>query len=365
MNIQNFVKQAEQIKKTYPNIWNEQFEKDLQNLNQIVETSKLDPKLAEMQFMQLSFYKFPTFGDYIQSTNIDFHKYKLTNTIIKEKRKKKCINCGCEEFIPMDGQYYCKKCKSLIGKKANNQLVVKDNVDISKHITKQLNILTGRIITPPSTIVGVFKYIKIWLKENKYIDSWVKYSKKFNNFKKIYLELTGQEWNITNENNFYNYKLFKLFCDEFYNLTILVKAYYKIKTNMDSLTQKEQLIIIHEFVKANKKYPSNNEMFNFNNYNYEVGKFVLRMTITDWNNETKFKQYINKIFNRDITLPGLMFNYPNIVNNKNQIPKKFIYQQNYIFIIKDVYNIQSIRISEVDKKTICDIIIKFNEYYKN
>lgn len=63
-------------------------------------------------------------------------------------------------------------------------------------------------------------------------------------------------------------------------------------------------------------------------------------------------------------MPGLMFDYNKVYGSDN-IPKKFTYQQNYIFIIHKIYNIEYYNILESDKQIICDIMMKFNAFVKD
>ena len=188
-----FIGQAEQIKTTKPEIWNQQFENDLSKLHVIANNYMMDPTDAMGEFNKLKLSVYPSFGEYIKSQSISAIGYKFTTTAKQTKRKKKCFNCGCMNFEYSDGGIYkCKNCGTTIIKKQISQLIDKANIDESKHIMKQLNSISGKLLNPPAHINKVLPYVKRWFLDRSYLKAWLEYSGRMENFKEKYYEMPLQ-----------------------------------------------------------------------------------------------------------------------------------------------------------------------------
>lgn len=369
--IQEYIIQGETIKNKYPHIWTEDYNEIVEELKNISDTAKIDSDNALMLFSKLHISKYKSFGDYIKSIDINASKLKF-QTIIKAKQKKLiCRHCSSTQiYKSKEGIYVCKKCGSEIENKSNTQLLAKETVDTSKHIVKQLNTLTGRVHIP-STLVKVMPYLTTWFLDRSYIYNYLKYVNKVSSWIKKYYKLSKiviEESYFLQEvkrdkSSLVSYKIFKLYTDTFYEMTNLVKTYNCFNNNISILKEKEILEICQSYFNIYNKIPLENEIFEYNGIKYEIGKYIISQMIQDINSETKFKQNLNKIFKTEIKMPGLMFDYVKIYNSNN-IPKKFAYQQNFIYIVHSIYNIPYHNILESDKQIITDIMVLFNEYVK-
>ena len=375
------ISQGEQIKTTKPEIWLPQFDEDLKNLRKIYNTYLIDPNDADNQFRKMIISQYSSFGEYVKSQNINAVKYKFAATLKESKRKKKCLNCGCTDFEYNGDTYTCTKCGSTIIKKQGSQLVDKAGIDESKHILKQLNAISGKLQTPPANINKILPYVKMWFLNRSYLYNWLIYDGRLDEFKKKYEAISGikiddnyfKEEIKPGVENLCKYNIFKLYTDEFYTLTARIKDYMQYTSNMSILTEGQQFEICKMFYEINHRLPSDGETFklvvndgiNQSIRDYEIGKYIIRKRITDINSKTEIKQCLNNLFGFDITLPGLMFEYELLCGSRGQIPMKFNYQQNYIFIVKDIYKLQLVNILEADKQDIINIMLKFNKFIKD
>lgn len=373
VKIQNYISQGEKIRVQHPEIWSAKYDKDIKTLKKFVEHACLDDAKAYKDFINTDIAKYSTFGEYIRNSNIAAGKIRFPAAVKVKKTQKICRSCGSTEITIQDGTYVCKKCLTEIVSKSTTQLVAKENVDNSKHIMKQLKILTGEA-RPPISIQKILQYVKTWFLDKKYIKEWLTYTDKLEDWYKKYEAITGSridstyfdEEIIRHIDHLCNYKVFKMYTDVFYNLTNLVKHYDGFENNMSEISQEEQYDICVRYLgdSPDKAFPEENTIYEVEGMKYEIGKFITKQMITDVGAETDFKIRLEKLFGRDVRLPGLMFNYSELYEIKDNIPKKFAYQQNYIFIVHEIYNIRFYNILENDKQVMCDIMMDFNNYLK-
>ena len=371
--IQEYIDQGELIKYKNPKYWNESYDEIIMELKEIADISRINGNDSINLFNNLSISKFKTFGDYIKSVDIKASKAHFNIHHKVEKKKLICRHCGSNRVYlsKEEGLYVCKNCNCEIQNKVNTQLLAKETVDTSKHIVKQLNTLIGKVNTPLS-LNKILPYLKKWFLDRTYIknfliyvnqlDSWIA---KYNKFSPIPLEDNYFEIKVKPEpDSLTNYQIFKLYTDTFYSMTQLIKNYTLFVNNMSSLEEDKIFEICQDYYEKHKKVPKENEIYVYKESKYEIGKYIISMLITDPHSETEFKQKLNKIFETNLVLPGLMFDFKKIYSSEN-IPKKFTYQQNYIFIIHYVYQIPYCNILESDKQIICDIMMSFNNYVKD
>lgn len=370
--IQDYIVQGELIKNKFPHIWSPEYDELIEKLKNINNIAILDEFNAQSKFRSLGISKFNTFGDYIKSVDINTSKIKFNNHHKIVQKKLICRHCGSSQItITKEGIYVCKKCGSEIVSKGNTQLLAKETIDTSKHIVKQLNTLTGRI-NPPTALNKILPYLEIWFIERKYIKDYLIYVNQLEHWKNKYLFLSGE----TIDDSYFDeiverkpeslcsYKIFKLYTDTFYEMTNLIKTYSSFSNNMSILQEDEILEICRAYYNDNQRMPSNNEIYEYKGIKYEIGKYIISKMFVDINSKTSIKQNLNDIFKTNIRMPGLMFDYSKVYGSDN-IPKKFTYQQNYIFIIHKIYNIEYYNILESDKQIICDIMMKFNAFVKD
>ena len=375
--IRAYINQGEQIKADYPEIWKSKYDEDLVVLKKIVNKASIDESAAQHLFNLTEISKSQSFGAYIQKRDVTACAIKFATVTKQAKTKKICKACGESDIIVQEGMFVCRKCGAELISKGQNQLVAKENSDSSKHLMKQLKILTNEC-NPPMSINKIIPYVKTWFLDKSYIKHWLTYRNTmeewFNKYKlNVGIKIDESYFDVPFKqgiDNLIHYKVFKMFTDEFYNLTLLVTQYNEFENNMSDLTQEQQLEILEAYQAENNKLPEGEDTFKYTlngeTTNFEVGRFIIKQQISDIEAKTEFKKRLNQIFGCIIKLPGLMFNYNELydTNRKEKIPKKFTYQQNYVFIIHEVFNIPYYNILEADKQQICQIMLNFNNYLK-
>lgn len=355
--IATFINEAEHIKRRYSEYWNQEFETLLLELRHLDELYAMDSNEATRQFNLMPLSKYQTFGHYIKSKDINITKIKVRSSIKNKRHNNRCPNCFSTLTECVEGTIICAKCKCTI-KQQTSTLATREGVDISKHIMKQLNIVTGKNVSPPTYMSKVLPCLDKWFNNKQYISHWLKFSDRLEVFNERLGQLTSTP--LIELGEIKNYGIFKMFTDEFYALTEYVKNCQPFHDLFcDSL-----IVLCESYYNQFNDIPELNTTYEFNNTSYPIGKLLSKYRTSDIYNVTPTKQQLNKIFKQDITLPGLIFEYKYILNTNGQIPKKYNYQQNYIYILKYVYHIKLQEMLESDKHDIVAIMSDFNEFVK-
>ena len=352
--IQLFLSEAEDFKKKIQDDDDDEdqeymleiIEETIDELSEISRRCLLEETDAANMFAASKLAKYSCFGDYINT--ITNNKYKVAyNTRLPTVAKKIiCRHCSSEHVIVQDGVFICVKCGSEIMNKATSQLVAKEITDNSKHIMKQLNAITGKI-KPPNSITAILPMLKEWLTDPKYIND--------------FLNLDGSEDKqlITftdTENSFPLYQEYKTYTDAFYTLTEKIKQFLALKSNMSNLDENKILEICTKYIaEFGSVIPSPGDTYD----SYDIGNYINNLLVT----ENPIKSKLENLFEQEIHLKGLPKNIT--IPPKFSPPKKFAYQQNYIFIIQSVYHVPSFDILDADQKLIIDLMDQFNLFIKN
>ena len=375
--IQHYIKDAEDIKlkygktpQTLKKIWLKEYDELINQLKDIIVLINDDEQTAYNEFTSLKICKYNSFGDYIKATNPSAAKVTF-NTRSKTIRKQLiCRHCASTCIVVKDGVYICTKCGAEIQNKSNTQLVAKEVSDNTKHIVKQLNALSGRI-NPPTSISKIMPWLKTWLTDRSYMKKFLEWSNTMEFFKTQYEKLAEEELPV----DFFEkklketlilpeYSLYKLYTDMFYKLTEKAKEYNSYSSDMTKLQDAQIYEICEAYVKSLKEkneeiqIPKPGTMFE----DHSIGNYIASLMTTTL--DLPIKQKLQKLFDNDLIIPGLMFDYKTEYGCKNNTPKKFAYQQNYIFIIHRVYDIQTFDIIEEDKAFICETMNNFNTFIK-
>ena len=375
-NVKLHIQEGEKFKTTHPNLWKDEYDDLLDELNEIVNLSSLDPSAARNMFHSMTISQFNSFGNYLKSIDerID-DKIKIQQREVKKKSKKICWNCGCSNFTIMNDVYVCRNCLTELElKKKNTQFTSKELVDFTKHINKQLNMIMG-VVTMSHNMKVIFPYIVEWFLKRELMYSWLKFNDSVKTFITRYnksvnnpIDMTFFEHEIDRDpNNIIEYMGFKLICDEFYKLTQYVLKYRLLTSNItinDNLDFKVKLFEEY-FNKYNNGVPTIPKVVDtieYDNKIYEIGKYSAFLLVSNVDNE--FKDYMKEHYNISLKLPGMNFDYNELYYKKGTFPKKFVYQQNYIPIIYRIYNIPSYNINCKDKELMINLIIDFNNFNK-
>ena len=377
-NVKSHIQEAGKFKTQYPEFWKDSYDSIVSELNDILVLANIDVSEAKHKFMLMPVSKFNNFGNYLKSIDekIDTDKVKIQNREVKRKMKKICMNCGCNSFTVVNDTYVCRQCLTELElKKKNTQFTSKELVDFTKHINKQLNMIMGVTIMSHNMKV-IFPYVIEWFLKRKLMYEWLKFNNNVNGFINKFNKTVNNKIDKSffeheidrNQNNIIEYMGFKLICDEFYKLTQVVLKYRNITSNItvnDDINFKIQ--IFDEYVKLNGvKIPEATETVKLEidgkSKTFEIGKYISFLLVN--NVDLNFKKAIKEKYNLDLKLPGMNFDYSDLYYKKGTFPKKFVYQQNYIPIIYQIYNITPFNINYKDKELMIKLIIDFNNFNK-
>lgn len=100
----------------------------------------------------------------------------------------------------------------------------------------------------------------------------------------------------------------------------------------------------------------NPKMYENNNFVKESSKELTQIQI--------IKHWIEQQFGYSISLPGLMFNFNDIYYQSDNVPKRYNFTQEYIYVSHETFNIQYVNISHCDRVALVNLIMSFNEFYK-
>jgi hypothetical protein len=236
----------------------------------------------------------------------------------------------------------------------------KITLDNTKHIIKQIDNILG-LKKAPANMSKIIKYISIWLTDLQHIEKWLQHENRYMQFIKkcsarMDEEITPEFFSRVIERtpqNMWEYSIFKLFMDEFYLLLERAKSCSNTQSNMDGLPREQVLEIVKDWHDGGK-----------NMQKYEVENYLTELSIIYNCPETHIKFDIERIMEKSITLPGLMFNFTEVYSKNENIPRKYNYQQEYAYITHETFHKPYITISNSDKDIIIFFILKFNEYYK-
>ena len=371
--IQIYISQGEQIKSKYKKYWKDEYDVVISDLEQILNLIDLDEDKAKSDFGLLEISKSKDFISYIQKKDINVKKIKIAiNNTHKGRKQLVCRHCSSTFMYIKQGVFVCKQCGAEITSRSNTQLLAKETTDNSKHIVKQLNTLIGKN-NPPQMLLKIFPFLREWFFDRSYLYNYLKYInkveswiKKYNSFvdkKQMIDENYFSEKIIRDIDHIYPYKIFKLYTQTFHEIILLCEKISSLTNNMYTLTNEKVIEICQNYMDEFNKIPEIYDIYSYNGVKYEIGKYINSLMITDLHSKGELKQNLNNVFKTELTLPGLLFDYIKLYGN-DTIPKTFIYQQNYLFIIHEIFNIPYNNIIESDKQTICDIIMKFNSFVK-
>lgn len=345
--------------------------------------------MAIEQFRALDISNYDSFSNYIYNKDIDIFKcrkgYIERTKLLRARRKgKTCPECH-KALSSSSGVMVCKFCGYSSNTK-NGAPDFRTGTDSSKHTCKHIDAITGAK-KPPANIVKIIHYISTWLTDLKFIYRWLVDNHKLTNWIVKYKQITNESIGPTfftkvierTEENVWDYNIYKLFTDEFYELLEKAKRYSKLKSsNMEALSQDERKRIITAYMKSGniKKIPEPNVTFKFEDVEYEVGLFFNTISLIglspsdledpiERSTETiELIQWIWDTFHINAAMPGLMFNFNDIYCQSDNVPKRYNFTQEYAYILHETFHVSYIDITVQDKKAIMNLVLKFNDFYK-
>lgn len=328
-------------------------------LENILTIAQLNESIGYTMFNEMRISKFNTFDSYVRYVDMNIatncNSNERTKLLRAKRINKRCPECG-EEILQTKNEIKCESCGFVFSSQLHGS--TKQPNDANKHISKQIGNIIG-IKRPPNNIKFLIPYITTWLTDLKYLHSWLIYRNKLNvlpsdfDYSRILDRIP--------ENKF-DTDTFKIIMDEFQQLLETIRLYGNVNTTRFSTLQLDkQLLIVSSFIDTNNRIPKPKETYLYENIVYEIGSYVLQLSINPLDDHPIAKLFEEKGFS--IYLPGLSFNACDILG-KCTIPKKYNFIQEYIYIIHEVFNYQYIDISSIDQNILIDIIVKFNNFFK-
>lgn len=375
--IETFITDMEKFQKEHPDSWKSDYDDLSESLYEVLNTIEDNPIEANKLFQSLPISKYDTFHNYVYNNDItSINSIKGSNERTKILRAKRSTNdcpfCG-KPLILLDGSSVCENCGYTSDAKSStpNTRTTSNN---TKHTYKQLDALTG-VRKAPSNISKIIDYIAIWLTDLHFIYDWLKSNggKRYDQWVKKYSQLTDEYitqsfFNRVIERvpeNKWDYNIFKLFTDELYSMLEYATRYSNERaSNMDGLDEDYIVEIFESFVKANKRLPGITEEWVFEDERYEIGLYLNSLSLYYEVPYNHVKSKIERKLGCNLTMPGLMFNYKEVYTKSTNPPKKYCYQQEYCWIINRTFHTPFIDISKPDKEAIVNLILKFNDFYK-
>lgn len=363
-------------KDTDPSLWKTEYNNIYEKLLDIIEIADGNIIIAHEKFQELPISKYETFSSYVYNNDINMISLRKgcneRTKMLRAKRKEtNCPECSHPLSI-IDGAVVCHACgytSDLKGSIPNTR----SSSDSSKHTYKQLDAITG-VKKPPTNITKIINYISIWLTDLKFIHAWLVSNNRLQAWMKKYAQITDEHISLAffnnvierKPNNMWDCDLFKLFTDELYLLLENARRYSKMKSsNMDALSKDEIVNIFRQYIKENgNKIPDAVETFKLNNFKYEIGLYVISLSLRYDSPEGGVKNEVEKLFGKSLTLPGLMFNFNNVYEQSDNVPKRYNFTQEYIYCSHETFFTPYINIPQQDKDAIVNLILKFNAYYK-
>lgn len=399
-HIRALITSAMAFKSKHSKLWIPSHEKIVEDLRDIMDMYEFNNSMAVNQFISMDISKYPTFESFVYNT-MEHARGSVKSTIERSKTSrshrgnKQCQQCGANSVILDGGVYVCAVCRNeRHTSKTGNSPVTREIIDPSKHTLKQLNILMGKT-SPPQNMKRVMKYITTWFVHKNYLFEWLLHSGTYDKWVTKYQQFNNTTINESyfadpvqrTQDNLCNYKTFKLFTDSFYDMTIAVSRNRMYESNMDTLEESEIIDVCKSYARDIGRIPVEGEVYEPTgecrelgdmsiDYNtmypvitlkytsFQIGNYYAKMLTKDIDAATPFKQQLCEIFNSPMRFPGLMFEYNDVFPPGGNVPKKFVYQQNYVFIIHSVYNVPFCEITEHDKQIMCDLIMDFNAFFK-
>ena len=375
--IQTFLTDMTEFKKTHSNLWQDYYDDIVDELDEIASMVEENPIEANNSFQALPISKYENFSAYVFNNDINaLQTIKGTNertkTLRAKRKKNDCPVCG-HQLKLSDAGAICSNC-GYVGSSKSTVPNTRQTSNNNKHIFKQLDALTGTH-KAPQNISKIIDYISLWLTDLRYIYNWLNSNgaKRYNQWVKKYQQLTDETINptffnrtIPREPNFmWEYNTYKLFTDELYAMLEDATRYSnESNSNLTGMPDDFIIIVFTKFCEQFKRLPTISETIDYDGKTWEIGLFINNISLLYEVPDDHIKSKLEALIGFSLTLPGLMFNYKQVYKKSENPPKKYCYQQEYCWITNRTFHTSFVDINKQDKEAIANLIIKFNDYYK-
>lgn len=375
--LNSFIEEITSTKQSIdPKLWKAEYDIMYDKLIDILDMSYGDIITSMEMFYEMTISKYDSFANYIYNNDINMIKFKKGNNertkMLRAKRKDiLCPECN-HPLVKTDSSLLCNSCGYVSDLKCN-ATNNRSSSDTNKHTNKQLDAITGTK-KPPANIVKIINYVSIWLTDLKFIHAWLVSNDKLQSWMKKYHMITDEHISSSYFNkvvpqipdNMYECDIYKLFTDELYLLLENCKRFSKApSSNMEALSHEQIVQIFEHYIGIHGKIiPEFDAKIECNGINYEIGLFVNKLSLIYDPPEGSIKPIIDSLFGHSITTPGLMFNFNDIYEQSDNVPKRYNLTQEYIYITHETFNVPYINMTVQDKAVIVNLILQFNDFYK-
>ena len=366
--------------------WKDEYDNIVKQFEELISVAEYNWLDAKQMAENIECFKFDNFTQYVSTHDIRNTKHikgmDVRAKTIRRKRSNICPRCKieCKPTKEMD-TLKCPNCGYEIMK---NKAGVPDNViNGEKHIRKHYDKLIG-CSKIPANLNRVLPYLTIWLTEWKYIRDWLLFSNRFDNFVFRYQQRSGKSLHYEDfdrvlprdDSNRMTFDVYELFTEEFYKMTELMSKTNKKTTNVigtddfiiDLIAYSMENVYKQPLIYSFKDISDESTTVIYNGVEYNIGIYLNKLAlICDYDeHHIKHKIVAKYCYNSVdcIVFPGLMFNFNELFTTSINIPKSFIYAENYNKVMYEVFHSTFATISNSDIKILIQIHLKFNEYYK-
>lgn len=377
VNIESFIRDIDTFRETYSELYKPEYDflrEDLESILQICET---DPSRAYVLFEDLPISSYDCFEKYVSANDIEaVQVLNLSTERTKSKRNRHmrtCPHCG-NPITFQDGNPKCLRCGVLQLNTMHSS--TRTSSDTAKHIHKQLDSLTGTR-KPPANIERIISFIITWLTDLRFIHDYLVSEgvSTLHGWMSRYNKLMDTEidemlfFNRTVERDSvhaWSYKEFEHFIRPFHKLLDTARRYSRERSsNVEQLTDDDKLVMFADYIKQHGKHkPARSETFNWRGVEYEIGGYLVHLSLLFDVEAEHIKSRLETLFGMDLTMPGLMFSFNDVYALNENVPKRYNYQQEYIYIVHETFHVEYVTIPISDKKAIVELVQSFNEFYK-
>jgi transposase-like protein len=387
MKIQKFIIEMQQYKNNPKKgtRWIDLYDEYLDQLQDILETSNINEECAINDFKQMLLSQYDNFSAYVYSNTSDTKSIKH-NEIIRPKmsrvshKKVRCQSCGSDITIgiTLEG-YTCSVCG--YSGELNGISTQKTTVsDLSKHVIKLIDTLSG-VQAPTKAIVNILPHVITWVTNKHFIyewlqscdgvDKWIADYNKKNPDDRVEAHEYFAANNMIVERipeNSMSYETFRLYSSELYNM---FQTYKKIadksNTSMIRLDSADIEDIITAYIdEFGDDLPDQNYIYELDGERYDIGYFINFLSLIYDDESYPIKKVVERLFNKKILQPGLMCNFNEIGGSTNiKLPEKYHYGQEFAYFMHEIFHVKYPVLTQNDKQHMINLIITFNNYYKN
>lgn len=319
--------------------------------------------------------------DFASSVSIDMMRYanKTSNRTKTKRLSSKITTCKiCGGKTHISGKtVVCDECgeTEVIVSKAG-----KNKANNLKHSRNKIDCLIGTM-KPPDKVIKLEDYAAEWMLNLHWLYDWLEYKEA--TFKMMKSSFTKAKWladlyalyiqnprdetgkwkmNIEPIEKYrWSYSEYKLIITEFHAMLCecdrLARNEYTI-SNMISKTDDEKYEILEAYYKENHKLPEPKETFTYKNSTYDVGNYINILKLT--HDDSEFKHKLDDLFQTDIRLPGLMFNFLSLTSRKAL--DRFTLTEAYSYLIHHAFHFPYVKISKDDIERILELIQRFDAW---